>query len=312
MVRQMFGFTFVVAFVPTLVFAQPPAPGPAPTVGDIQHMCTEEYPTPQSRTTIGIGETVSLWIDESTWYDPDIIYVGTGQTTVYDTIGDTIWTVTSGEGSVYPTMGSSSTLTADLAESDNTISIEASVDDSPEGDDQPVKKNINVDAKIPTGMQILVVQDTPPGVAGNAKIGVLSRFTQQVKPVSVNFSKVSFREVKGAQVINWPDGTNQNVPATADPHLPYSVTTESGVNNLWRDKVGEGPMAKGLLNKMGMYVDFTWTRDPIEHQFQNKAGWTKFNDQTHPREYKGATLQGRCGITNNGSTDWGGWQGPFQ
>lgn len=302
-----------VLLAPSMVFGQYYTAGPAPSIGPIEHQCTEEYPTPRSRTTIGIGETMDLSVDENTWNDPDYLFLASGgQQTVPDGIGETTWSVLSGEGTVYPTMGTSTVLTADMAESDNTITVEASVEDSPLGDDQPVKKEIAVDAKIPTGMQIVVAHDVPPGADGDAKIGMLTEFTQQVKPVTVNFSKVKFREVKGAQVINWPDGTNQNVPATADPHLPYSVSTESGVPNLWRDKVGEGPNPRALLNMAGTDVDFTWTRDPIEHQFENKAGWKKFNDQTHPREYVGATLKARCGITNDGTTDWGGWQGPFK
>ena len=314
--RQFLQLAAVVAItMPGAVFGQYYTAGPAPSIGPIEHQCTEEYPSPRSRTTIGIGETMDLWVDENTWNDPDYLFQASGgQQTVPDGIGDTTWSVLSGEGTVYPTMGTSTVLTADMAESDNTITVEASVEDSPLGDDQPVKKNIAVDAKIPNGMQIVAKRDAPEerGQPGDDKIGMRTYFTQQVKPVTVNFSKVKFREVKGAQVVTWPDGTNHNVPATTNPHLEYSVSTGNGIPNLWVDMVGDPARTKNLIKMAGNFVDFTWTRDPIEHQFENKAGWKKFNDQTHPREYVGATRKGRSGVTNDGSTEWGSWQGPYK
>jgi len=114
-------------------------PGPPPTVGDIQHRTVS--PFNPSRTDIGIGESVNCWIDPNTWYDADIQIDAYGnKTIVYDTMGTVTWSA-SGAGRVYPIVGDSTTLTADLTDADDTLTVQAAVTDSGTmGRDPPVVK----------------------------------------------------------------------------------------------------------------------------------------------------------------------------
>lgn len=299
-----------VSLMPGLVDAQSYAPGPSPTVGDVKHQCTEEFPAPRSRTTIGIGESIQLWIDESSWNDPDIMYVGSGQTIVYDSIGDVTWTVTGGEGNVYPPMGTSTVLTADLASSDNTITVEVSVDDSPEGDDQPVKKNVAVDAKIPTGVQNLKVENLSLGAAGNVQIGASAKFTQQITPISVNFKAVQFRLTRPAKTITWPDGTMQTFAETTGGYSVGDLSLGNffgTANNVVTINFSDGLYPKGRLNNGTAFVDFSYNRTE-KNEFNSKDGWKEFANCTLDREYRGMQLDCRVGIDGT----WSDRQGPYQ
>lgn len=136
-VRHSFGFVMSsVLLVHNSLFSASWAGLPR-VEGGIQHRCTEEFPSPRSRTTIAIGETVELWIDQSTPKDPDLS-------------GVRIWSVSRGEGSVYPLVGSSTMLTADLAEDENTIVVEALLNDAAD-DAQPIKKTLTFEVLVPGG-----------------------------------------------------------------------------------------------------------------------------------------------------------------
>ena len=292
-------------------FAQYYLPGPAPSIGPIQHECTEEYPSPRSRTTIGIGETMSLWVDENTWSDPDYLYLASGgQQVVEDGMGETTWTVISGEGTVYPTMGTYTVLTADLASSDNTIEVEASCEDSPLADDQPAKKNIAVDAKIPTGVQNLKVENLSLGAAGNAQIGASAKFTQQIKPISVNFKNVAFRLTRPAKTITWPDGTMQTIAETTGGYSVGDLNLGNffgTANNVVTITFSDGLYPKARLHNGTASVDFSYNRTE-KNEFNSKDGWKEFANCTLDREYRGMQLDCRVGIDGT----WSERQGPYQ
>lgn len=113
-------------------------PGPPPKVGSIHHQTVEELPGPRNRLTIGIGEQVSLWIDPAEWEDIDYVLTKEGLVPVSDEIGVMTWTSV-GAGSVFPIVGSRTTLTADLASADGQICITVTIQDSgTKGKDQAV------------------------------------------------------------------------------------------------------------------------------------------------------------------------------
>jgi hypothetical protein len=114
---------------------------------------------PAPQTTIGIGEAVNCSIDPNTWQDTDYLVTESGNDPVPDSMGTITWTV-SGSGTIYPTTGDSTTLTADLADADNTITIQASIPDSgTEGIDPVIVKAVAFAVKVPNGANATKKQD---------------------------------------------------------------------------------------------------------------------------------------------------------
>jgi hypothetical protein len=164
--------------------AQSYLPGPPPTVGDIQHQTVSPYNP--SRTTIGIGERVNCWIDPSTWSDTDIYVDPYGnQSNVFDEMGTITW-MAIGAGHVYPTVGTNTTLTANLTDADDTVTVQATVLDSRQkGLDAALVKILAFAVQVPNGINALTVTDdktfgtAPPP---NLVIGFGHAFTCQVLP----------------------------------------------------------------------------------------------------------------------------------
>jgi hypothetical protein len=175
------------------------SPGPPPTIGDIQTMCVEQYPAPQTRTDVGIGEQVNCWIDTSTWSDTDIYTDPYGnQSYVSDTLGSITWTVTA-PATIYPSMTYDSTpvtLTVDLADADGVLTITAMIADSGLlGVDPQVQKQKAMNKKVPKGANPIAFNDQPPYQnPGTDLIGCKTIFLVQIVPQNVNFSGVSVRE----------------------------------------------------------------------------------------------------------------------
>jgi hypothetical protein len=167
------GMLLVVACLGAKTQVQRYSAGPPPTIGDIQTMCVEQAPAPQTRTDVGIGEEVLCWIDTNTWQDTDLRTDTDGnKSNVSDTLGEVVWSV-EGLGTVYPivTDGSAVTLTIDLADFDGTATAIATVRDSGTlGEDPPLQKRKVLNVKTPGGVQILQAIDQPPvEKAGKAK-----------------------------------------------------------------------------------------------------------------------------------------------
>lgn len=212
------------------VQAQTYDPGPLPTIGDIQTLCVEQYPAPQTRTDVGIGEQVNCWIDTTTWRDTDIENLGESQYNVSDTLGAIAWSV-SGPGSIYPAVTNDSspvTLTIDLVDADDVVTVIAMVRDSGTlGVDPPVQKQKVLNVKIPTGSMVLTATDQPPAAwkPGNANLGAADAFLAQIQPNTVNFNKGKVQiAYAGNPNFVWPDGTKAPIPAdVVGPFNPQSV-----------------------------------------------------------------------------------------
>lgn len=174
-------FALVCAQVPS-VSGQTYDPGPPPMIGPIQHETVEILPEPRSRTEVGIGEEVTCWVDPATWVDVDYLVDPYGQQIpVNDAMGTVTWSV-SGPATVYPTVGTTTTVTVDLVDTQATVTVIATVDDSgTKGDDNPVELNqIMMLVFPPEGVQVMGDQNNqPPGWnAGppNNRIGMSSLF----------------------------------------------------------------------------------------------------------------------------------------
>jgi len=254
---------------------------------------------------------VTLWIDESTFMDQDYID-GSSAMYIEDTIGEITWSVTAGEGTVYPTIGSSTTLTAGAADADNTITIQASVEDSCLGDDAPVAKEKNLDAKAPTGIQVIDHEtlNADLGANGNAKIGAKTKFSQQLKPVTVNFKGLALRYSRPQKTVNWPDMTADTRAAV--PVTGFSVSDRTVgalvIHNNTSTTLTEGLHPKGRINDGVAYKDFSWERTEINEYKKDDGTWKEFSTLKQKRDFRGAQLDCRLGIED----DWGTRQGPFQ
>jgi hypothetical protein len=314
----LFG-VLVAGFLSPQAQAQTYAPYTPPTIGDIQTLCVEQYPAPQTRTDVGIGEQVSCWIDTSTWQDTDIEYLGENQYYVSDTLGSITWTV-SGPGSVYPTTGSSTTLMIDLVDADDAVTVTATVTDSGTmGVDPPVNKQKGMNVKVPTGVNPIAFADQPPFQAGVDLIGCRTKFMVQVIPQTVNFNNVNVRENKPKYTWTWPNGTNDTINALiVGPLKPGNIQIGQVIfPNIIGDDVGTfgaGYTVDFIKDKnTGQFVDFDQPNPAVPMEYQDKDGkWQNFDNKgTHPRHWTGATKAGRCGIVAAG-TLWGSNQGPFK
>ncbi len=302
------------------VQAQSYDPGPLPTIGDIQTMCVEQYPAPQDRTDVGIGEDITCSIDTSTWQDTDIYTDPYGnQWNVSDTLGEITWDV-SGPGTIYPTVGDSTTLTIDLMDADAPVTVIAMAYDSGTlGADPPVQKQKVLNAKVPTGVDPVGFTDLPPFQAGTDLIGCRTNFILQVTPKNVNFNNTFVRENFPDYTWTWPNGQDDKIPGAKTPGVKPKTGQAGPVTlpNIIPDIVGTygaDYTVDYLKDKnTGQYVDFDKPIPKIPLEYQDKDGkWQNFdNTGTRPRHWTGATKAGRCGVVAITEL-WGKDQGPFK
>ncbi len=306
-------------------------PGPAPFILPIEWQCQEDVPTPLDRTDFGLNEQVDFWIDPTTWVDEDYSVDPYGNLTpVYDSLGLVIWSVT-GAGTIYPTIGYSTTLTVDEVTQDSPVSVEAQVWDSETlGLDPPVTLQAGggggMMGQVPTGIQGVVwYDDLGVGAPGppNNQVGARSRFWYQVTPAFVNFSATQFQENIPAIPLPppyaapvWPDGTPVNIGANIVPFNVANVTfgppnAQVLQPNMVRDRIGTGPWPVGQLGDPPQAFSYSV---PVPLEYSSAGAWIRIastNSKWHPREFQ-ANLQARVGLDPGSGPVWGGLQGPWQ
>ena len=123
-------------------------------VGPIRHETVFEFPLPRTRTTIGIGESVTCWIDSSSFKNTDIWLDSQGNQTLFaDTMGTVEWTVDGDSAYVFPNTGKIVTLTAALGGSKSKVILNAFVSDSgTQFVDSPVVLHLEFQILVPTGI----------------------------------------------------------------------------------------------------------------------------------------------------------------
>lgn len=284
------------------------------TVGSIQSICVEPYPTPTSRTTIGIGEQVTCSIDPNSFSNYDYYVTAEGKTAYPDTIGIVSWSVDSDAASVYPTTGNSVTLTAGLVSANTSVTLTATVPDSgTQFVNTPVDLTLLFLMLVPNGKNAFGQVDDFAGTwkvgPPNNNVGSWTYFGLQVTPAAVNFSKVDFQENIPAQTFaNWPGGPANTAYQPNGKIVGYNVATSGTTPNCIGDTIATPllPWVKYLGNPPQNY-SFSIS---VPNQFKAGQWWT-FITEGHARQYVGATLKGQA--TDNCTNSLAGNpQGPFQ
>ena len=286
------------------------------TIDDMTSETEATLPADRSRTTIGIGEKVVCRIDPNSWEDKDCKKVDDGPwTDVNDTMGDKTWSASGTGGTVSPTTGNSTTLTA--SKTPAGVTVEVDIEDSGAKYIDPVlvkTKPFSVIA--PDGIEVTLDEDLNPGTAGppNNQIGSSSRFLCTITPTSVNFYNAELRMSFPGDNWTWPDGTNDSFSAYDND---YGVTTIDGQHNRCYDTATEYPKPIGRLdndpdpNKVN-YVDHDHAINSQEKYKNQDGDWETFiSNETHVFEYRGSDQKGRVTL-NSSTSDSGDWMGPWQ
>lgn len=283
------------------------------TIGNIQTQCVFQYPAPQTRTDVGIGEQVTCSIDPSTWQGY-AIYTDAycNQSQVSDSLGEITWSV-SGPGSVYPTTGYSTTLTVDLADEDGVIAVSATATDwlavNP-----PVQRQQALNEKVPKGSVPLSATDAPNAtwVQGMANLGAGSNILFQIQPNTVNFGNGTFQvPFSGVPNLIWPNQDKNSIAAVT--WGGWQTENVGATQNL-----KTFPMSYGLV-PVGKIAgqNFTIPNSGIL-QYRDKGGkWTGINSFSGIVQFSGATNKTQLGLSltdasNKLNTLLGGAQGPWQ
>jgi len=242
-------------------------------------------PDDRTRTTIGIGEEVTLWTDPSV---------------------SVTWSVTpAGGGSVYPPRGTSTTFTASKSPSVSTVHATIGTTDC----------TLVFTVIAPTGMKYSpdnADADGFPHTPGppNNYIGNGRAFPITIQQTTVSFYNVDFQENKPGNDITWPDGTIENGVSAGDPdfHVGYN---NGGIS----DNISSArrPYSRLFDPNTGKYVSFGYTINvPLEYKNQANI-WTEFMAGNSNYHVKLFTDSGRCALRAVGNnTQESQYRGPWQ
>jgi len=230
-------------------------------------------PSNRTRTTVGIGEDVTLTTSPST---------------------AATWAVT-GAGSLASAAGNTTTFTASQTPGTATVTSTSGAE----------TKTTRFNVIAPNGMTSKVTSNPALGTAGppNNQIGAHTVFECTVLPVSVSFDKAQFRENIPLSNFTWPDGTAGTRSAAT---VPWTT-----VNNKTSDDVDSSLFPIARLQKVGKARNFFF-HIPVPEEFQNAAGaWVAWlPKEKHLREF---ITSGKGRVTLEASDNVAGrWQGPWQ
>jgi hypothetical protein len=212
------------------------------TLGHLVWACA----LPMDRTTVGIGETVSL----------------------YGMPDGTKWSV-SGGGTVSPTNGSSTTFSAGFSPKTPTVHAEYK--------GQKCTQDFSVIA--PSSITVISNWDNPSGTVNTNGTTMRAEtfYEVLVSPTNVDFNGAHFRENVTPNIIHWPCGiVETNMPIIGFPGVPCS--------HLLQDDIKAVADASKIFNGTN-YANFsfssTWT-----DQYQDDSGnWVDIQTLTVKREY---------------------------
>jgi hypothetical protein len=259
------------------------------SIGAVQHETVFTLPAPRSRTDIGIGESVTLWVDPATWSGPP-----------GDSIGSITWSI-SGPGSISSSSGSSTVYTAASASADYSATITATIHDS-DGICDALTAPATMDVKTPSGCQIALLQNLPLGTAGppNNLIGAQAQFLVRVLPTTVNFKAIDFRENIPGDSWIWPSTNNSNRAAAV---VAYNVQdVASTVNVVYDIATTQGWQIAEIAGQ-------AFSHDiRVPQEYSTPGGWVLFYSETHKRIYK---ANGQAQIQENPAGAISGLQGPY-
>ncbi len=322
-ISRLVAVLMIIACAASLAGAQSYDPGPAPTIGDIQHQTVSTAPLlDRSRTEIGIGESVDCWIDPNTWFDIDFEYdpeTGQYDIPVFDGIGSMTW-YCSNDGTVYPTTGNTTRVYAKPVTYNTTIVLGCEITDSQtKGGPERVVKVLQFIAKIPAGFfSVTRQQDNPYGVQNAANpvtIGASTDFIIEVAPTTVDFTGLQVNEIVAHGTFTTCHGDVIDIPAnnSANTLVSGPVATDHGVlqfQNAFGDNCATGLQKENVIKdkNTGIYTKQTWdVAQTMTFGFQQFP----FAQDTHSFELNpaNATKAGNARAAWNNT--WGNPQGPY-
>lgn len=272
------------------------------TIGPMTSQTVSTVPANRARTTVGIGEQVTCAIDPSSWSDTDCDTTPDPNQVVVDTMGTVTWSA-GGAGSVSPSTGNSTTLTA--SKTPGSVTVQATVHDSgTKYVDTAVVKTKGFTVIAPNGMNVSLNSNLTLGSPGFNQIGAKALFDCTVLPVTVSFYNADFRENIPGESWIWPDGT---LGTRSSAIVPWGV----GYDNKTADTISSGLDCICRLDNGGGYQDFSVTvRVPEEYENQ-AGGWVSWlPNETHPRQYVGSNQTCRVGLVAT-QTAYSAYMGPW-
>lgn len=275
------------------------------TIDDMTSETVATIPANRSRTTIGIGEEVECSIDSGTWEDKDCKNY---TEIVWDTIGDRVWSCTSG-GEISPsgvTQDDSTTLTADM--SPGSVYVHVNVHDNfEEGEgylypDLPALAGRTFAIKAPSGATVSFCEDIGFGTLGTNYSGAKTSYDFSVTAThSVSFYNVIFREHFEPDTFpNFPDGGTHERGA-AD--IGFTVNQAN-----WRDDTIWDVIPIYYLYDGVKYCDYDFTEEWVDQYMNEDSDPVDFEDMTTTTEFYANGFE--CQQTYNG--EYGGCQGPWE
>jgi hypothetical protein len=226
---------------------------------------------PLNRTTVGIGETVSL----------------------YGMPGETIWSVTGG-GTVNPTNGSSTTFFAGFSPKASTVHAKYK--------GQELTQGFSVIA--PSSITVVGYTNSPPGKENTNGIlmGAQTIYSTIIGPTNVSFENAKLRENTQPFNVTWPNSTNWTyvVNSTTNPFSPPCggfVPDDIQANNV--------PIT-WLFNGTN-YIDFSFSNSWTDQYQDDSGNWVDYFSLNAKYEFRASDK--KCRVTYLGMP--GSWQGPY-
>jgi hypothetical protein len=174
------------------------------------------------------------------------------------------WWSVSGQGSVSPLEGASTTLTAYMSPGIATVTLnvrDVSI---------PTYFNVIPPAEIHPTAEVDIYLPLP---SGNAEIGASTQFKYIVLPASANFGNVDFQENVPAGSRLWPDGETTYISPQINEYPPL------GCGSVYTDLISDGPYPiTRLIGPGGVMSGISFTQTKAE-QYKNQSGqWTTFGN----------------------------------
>jgi hypothetical protein len=228
---------------------------------------------------------------------------------VEDTLGDAFWSAT-GPGTVFPTCGASTTLTADLVEDETELAVTVEVWDSGLFAADPIVfVQHRMKTVVPNGLHVVSVRDDPEEhwIPGNKHLGARTWFAVQVVPDTANFARVRFRENYKGHTFVWPDGYNENWKPYLVEYRVVSIGKLYLFNYLQNALSWIGPYPIGRLAGK----DYSISSSSNQEWLTAYGKWVPFATWTARYEFNGTTNEARVGALARNEL-WGGWMGPWK
>jgi len=254
--------------------------------------------TEDSRTTIGLKESVTCEIDPATWADTDC-EVGVGVQN--DTIGNKTWSV-QGVGTIASTTGDSTLMTADATPGNVTVHCTI-YDSGTRFSDTAVARSKPFTVVAPSSLTVNFWSDGTMGPEGTEFVGAQSTFTYFVEPDNVNFGSAELQRSADEQDIEWPNGST-----TTTPGFNYGITLDStgmfAVNHIaYRESVDR-------LLRGGTYDNCTPNQSRRLEYKNTSAQWVNCVSYQVLPSYRGSDLKTRVSVQATVTAD-GTYMGPW-